>query len=55
MLKRVPQGTVVSDKQDNDGLVLLVAHHGALQLPFRHLYLSSTSSFRPRAFGRRRF
>src|SRR4051794_34393480 len=32
---------------DNDGLVLLVAHHGALQHPFRH-YDLLTSSFRPR-------
>src|SRR6266513_2834565 len=37
---------------DNDGLVLLVAHHGALQHPFRHESLL-TSSLRPRASGRR--
>src|SRR3954471_2349508 len=39
---------------DNDGLVLLVAHHGALQHPLRHRILL-TSPFRPRASARRWF
>src|SRR5205085_10401545 len=30
---------------DNDGLVLLVAHHGALQRPLRHLSISSLRRF----------